>query len=167
MPTPAQVADLNRETSAHALLGFVTITGPSLPGGVLRYVTDVLPYVWAGATFQPIGGLDLPQADDSDAEPRISITLPNIERRIGETLRRSPERLRVALTLLSSADFDLTANPRTEIGTATTIYSLSEFETVDATYDDVAAEITLILRDYAQEPFGLYAAPTIIPGVYR
>lgn len=167
MPTPAQIADLNLESSAHVLLPFITITGSELPGGILRRVADVLPYVWGGETFVPIGGLDLPQADDSDTEPRINITLPNIEREIGETLSASPRRLQVSLTFLSSSDFDLSVNPRTEIGTAAEIYSLSHFETLDATYDDVASEVTLILRDYSQEPFGIYATPSIIPGAYR
>jgi hypothetical protein len=51
MPTAAQTAELNREASAHALLSFVEVTHPALPGGVLRYVTDVLPFVWGGETW--------------------------------------------------------------------------------------------------------------------
>jgi hypothetical protein len=166
MPTPEHLDDLNRETSAHALIGFVTITHPSLPGGALRYVTDVVGYVWGGQEYTPIGGIDLPQADDVDNEPRIRVTVPNIEREVGQVLRTAGSRLKVSLSLLSTADFDLTVTPRAEIDTGPSIYTLSEFEVVEADFDDMMADLSLILRDYATEPYGIYATPSLLPGIY-
>lgn len=167
MPTAAQIAELNRETSAHALLSFVEITHPSLPGGVLRYVTDVLPFVWGGVTWQPIGRIEIPLADDADDASRLRIVFPNIDREVGQTLRRIATRIKVAQHILSSADFDLTANPRTEVGTAVAFYSMTNFEVVDASFDAMTAEVSLILRDYSQAQYGLYATQVLLPGVRR
>jgi hypothetical protein len=167
MPTAAQTAELNRETSAHALLSFVEVTHPALPGGVLRHVTDVLPFVWGGETWTPIGQIELPLADDAEDASRLRVTIPNIDKMVGQTIRRIGTRMKVAQHILSSADFNLTANPRTEVGTATAFYSMENFETVDAQFDAVAGEVSLVLRDYSQAQYGLYATQSLLPGVRR
>jgi hypothetical protein len=167
MPTAAQTAELNRETSAHALLSFVEVTHPALPGGVLRYVTDALPFVWGGETWTPIGQIELPLADDAEDASRLRVTIPNIDRVVGQTIRRIGTRMNVAQNILSSADFDLTVNPRTEIGTAAAFYSMKRFKTLDAQFDVMAAEVSLVLREYSQAEYGLYATQSILPGVRR
>lgn len=167
MPTSAQTAELNRETSADALISFVVISHPGLPGGILRYCTEPLPFIWGGETFQPLGRVELPLADDAEDAARLRVVVPNIDKDVGQTLRRIGTRMTVEHHILSSADFDLTANPRTEIGTATPFYSMTEFETVDASFDAVTAEVSLVLRDYSQAQYGLYATQTLLPGVRR
>jgi hypothetical protein len=72
--------------------------------------------------------------------------------------------MKVAQHILSSADFNLTANPRTEVGTATAFYSMENFETVDAQFDAVAGEVSLVLRDYSQAQYGLYATAVASAG---
>jgi len=167
MPTPAQTAEINRESSGHALLSFVEIVHPALPNGVLRYVTDVLPFVWGGVTWQPIGQITLPLADDAEDAARLRVTIPNIDRAVGQTLRRIGTRIKVAQHILSSADFDLTTDPRTEIGAPAAFYSMTNFEVVDAGFDVVAGDLSLILRDYSQAQYGLYATQVLLPGVRR
>lgn len=167
MPTGAQIAELNREVSSAAMLSFVVIEHPQLPGGVLRYVTDVLPYVWGGEEFSPIGGIELPLADDMSDPARLSVTIPNIDRRNGQVLRSAPRPLVVQQYLLSSADFDLTVTPRTEVGTAVPFYEMQAFETVDANFDAVAAEVSLMQKEYSQAQWGLYAIQSLLPGVRR
>ena len=167
MPTGAQISELNRETSAHALLSFVVLSHPLLPGGVLRYVTDVLPFVWRGDQYEPIGGMDLPLADDGESASRLRVSIPNIDRRVGQIITRANSRIKVDQHLLSSADFDLSADPRTEIGTASVIYSMRNFETLSANYDAVAVDISLILRDFSQARYGRYATQLLLPGAFR
>jgi hypothetical protein len=168
MTTAEQIGELQRATSPHAMLAFVTLTHPRLPNGALRYVADVLDYVRGGKTYTAVGaGLPLPMADDDETEPRIRVTLPNVNRQIGQTLVAVRSRIVVQVDILSSADFDLTTNPRTEIGTATPVYSLRDFSIVDAAFDQVLAEVTLIMRDYAQEPFGSRATIDLLPGLSR
>jgi len=164
--TDAQIGALEAPEGPDALLSFIEVVHPALPA-TKRFVTDVLDFVWGGETYRAIGGMEMPLADDADSPARPVVTIPNIDREVGETLEAVPTRAVVRQTVLSSADFDLTADPRTEIGTALPIYDMADFEVVSASWDAVAAEITLMLRDYSQEQYGLRATPDLLPGVFR
>lgn len=167
MPTAAQIAELNRETSAHAILSFVVLSHPLLPGGVLRYVTDVLAFEWGGEIYDPIGGVELPLADDGESASRLRVAIPNIDRRVGQVIKRANSRIKVEQFLISSADFDLSANPRTEVGSASVIYAMRHFETLSADYDAVSVDVALILRDFSQARYGLFATQILLPGAFR
>jgi len=163
--TDAQRGDLERPESADALISFIEVAHPLFPA-TKRFVTDVLDYVWGGQTYRAIGGLELPLADDSDSAARLTVRLPNIDREIGETLDAATSAITVRQTILSTADFDLTADPRTEVGTAAPVYDMVNFEVVEATWDAVAAEMVLVLRDYTQHQYGLRATQDLLPGVF-
>lgn len=167
MPTQAQIAEVNRPTSGVALLAFLVLSHPALPGGVLRYVTDVLPYIWGGDRFDPIGGIEIPLVDDGESGPQLRITIPNIDRRVGQFLRSASGRIRIDQFLLSTEDFDLSVNPRTEVGTASAVYAMTNFELVEGLADALAADLTIQLRDYSQAQFGVYATQSLLPGLRR
>ena len=167
MPTQVQIAELNLDVSAAALLSFIIVEHPALPGGILRYVTDPLEFVWEGNTYTPIGGVEIPLADDSESASRLRIIIPNIDKKVGQTLRRVATRIKVTQHLISTADFDLTANPRVEVGSAAPFYSMTNFEVLEADFDALSAQLSLILRDYSQAQYGLYAIQFLLPGINR
>jgi len=159
----AQRGDLEAQESSNVVLSFIEIAHPKLPA-TQRYVTDVFDYVWGGETYRAISDIEIPLSDDRDSPPRLSGEIQNIDREIGRVLEEVPTRIKVTHTLLSSADFDLTANPRTEIGTASPLYTLSEFQVVSASWSDAVATVELILRDYGQVQFGYRATFDLLPG---
>ena len=158
--------DLEQTSGPHALLGFMTITHPAL-AEPMRVVSDVMDYVFGGATFigLPFGFKLL---TDSDAAPTTQLRMQNVDRRMGQALRRVTGRATVQLQLLSSADFDLSVDPRAEVGTAAVIYGFTHFTLRNISVN--AAEVTgdVILQDYSTEPWPyVRATQDRLPGLFR
>lgn len=165
IPAAARQA-LESEASPDAILGFLTITHPALVEPI-RVVSDVIDYVRGGLTWVglPFG---FSAVTDEEAAPTAELRVQNVDRRIGEALRALPDRATVQLEVLSSADFDLSVEPREEIGTAAVIYGYSRFELVDVTVTPVEVTGRLILRDPSQEPWpGISATQSRLPGLFR
>jgi hypothetical protein len=156
---------LDAPETPDALLAFLTITHPGLSEPI-RVVSDVMDYSVGGQTF--IGmPFDYQLLSDSESAPQTQIRMQNVDRRIGLALRQIKDRARLRLEIRSSADFNLSVDPRTEIGSST-IYAFDSFELVDVTVD--AAEITgrVMLRDYSQETWpGLRATQSRCPALFR
>lgn len=161
----AVLSDLNQPASAVALICFATITHPNLPDPA-RVVCDPLPYIWGGETYSGIV-FEFKILSDDDNPPFTEITLPNIDRRVANAVRRSRERAKIDLALIASTEFDLSANPRTEIATATPTYAFEGFEIVDVDVDVLQIRGRVQLRDFAAEPWpGLSATQTRLPGLF-
>ncbi|OAO02718.1 hypothetical protein A8B76_05085 [Roseovarius indicus] len=162
------MAELERQTSADALLVFLTLTHPDL-GQPVRVVSDHpdFSYVLDGETYQGLpfdGGV----LTDNDQMPSAELIFPNVDRRIGFALERSTNRATIDLAVYSSADFDLTVNPRTEIGTASKVYSFVDFYLSEVQVDAIAIRGRITLRDYAQEPWPyLRATQDRCPGLFK
>lgn len=156
---------LEDPNAPQALLAFLTITHAGLAEPI-RVVSDVMDYVFGGETFTGVPfGYQL--LADEDGVPRSQLRLSGIDRRISEAVRAMRGRPAVRLTLCSSADFDLSADPRTEIGTAAVIYGFQDFALVNLDIDATEASGEVILQDYATEPFGLRALQVLVPGLFR
>lgn len=161
----AALAALEAPESPDALLAFLTITHEVLAAPI-RVVSDVFDYIAGGETYVglPFGYRLL---TDDEASPQTELRMQNVDRRIGQALRLVTSPARLNLVIRSSADFDLTQNPRTEVSNAP-IYAMSQFHLVDVRVD--VAEITgrVILRDYSQEPWpGYRATQSRLPGLFR
>jgi hypothetical protein len=158
-------ASLNAEQTDDALLTFAEITHPLL-SGPLRVVADVVPYVWQSVTWHPV----LFQFDaltDTDRPTEARVTLPAIDQTIANALIALPDRARISVWVLTSADFDLTADPRTAIGTPVPLMELLNFDLVDINGNVVSASGRLLLRDYTQEPWpGIRATESRCPGLF-
>jgi hypothetical protein len=158
-------AGLEAPETPDALLAFLTITHPGLSVPI-RVVSDVMDYSVGGETF--IGmPFDYQLLTDSESAPTTQIRMQNVDRRIGQALRQIKDRAKLRLDIRSSADFDLSQDPRTETSSST-IYAFDQFELVDVSVD--AAEITgrVMLRDYAQETWpGLRATQSRCPALFR
>lgn len=154
--TPADAADLQAEASPHALLAFVTIEHPNLSEPI-RAVNDELDYlVTEGGQTRLFRGLpfEIPPATDTDQAPVTRLRVPNIDRRIGEAIRNSMDRAKVALAVRSTEDFDLGQVPRVELGgERAPIYSFAHFELTDVQTDAIELTGSLMLRDYTQQPW--------------
>ena len=159
-------AGLEREASPDALLAFLTVTHPRLVEPI-RLVSDVLDYLRDGQTFVglPFGFVAV---TDEERAPVTQLTVQNVDRRIGEALRTMPDRATVQLEMLSSADFDLSADPRVPLGTLVPIYAIRHFQLIDVTATVTEISGTLMLRDYSQEPWpGQSATQSVCPGLFR
>ena len=164
---PASVIESIQDASSpDALLGFITITHPALVEP-LRIVSDPLDFVCGGETF--IGcPFEFQLLTDEDSAPTTTLRVQNVDRRIGEALRGMADRAMVRLEARSTADFDLSVVPRTEIGASAVLYGFRHFELIDVTVTALEVSGTVMLRDYTQEPYpGKRATQTRCPGLFR
>lgn len=157
--------DLEAVASPHALLAFLTIDHPRLAEPV-RVVADVFDYAWAGNTYAGLP-FEFRLLSDSDGPPETQIRIQNVDRRVGAALRVVTDRASVRIDVLSSADFDLSDDPRTEIGTPAAIYSFRHFELIDVEVNPIEITGRVFLRDFAQEPWGRSATMSRCPGLFR
>lgn len=160
----ARRAELERTESAVAFLFFVVIEHDRLPEPI-RVVSDVFDYVRSGNTYVGLA-FDIQLLTDNDEPPEARLVVPNTDRRIGDALRQVTERAIVSIEIIGSDEFDLTADPRTQIGTPAPIYSASHLELIDVQSDAMALSGRLFVRDYAQEPYGLRATQARCPGLW-
>ena len=165
IPAPVR-ASLEAPSSPDAILAFLTITHVNLAEPI-RVVSDVIDYVWNGETF--IGmPFDVTPVTDEDGPPATDIRIQNTDRRIGEAIRSTPERAVVRLDVLSSADFDLSQEPRTATGTPATVYAFQYFELVDVSASVLEITARVFLRDFTQEQWpGYSATESRCPGLFR
>lgn len=162
----AQRLTLENESSPHALLAFLTIEHPSLATPI-RVVSDVMSYQVGGVIFEGIP-FGIKQLTDNEAGPRTQISVQNLDRRIGEALRRSTERAKVRLEVRSSADFNLAVDPRTEIAATAPIYSFAYFELINVEGDVAQLVGDVELQDYSVEPWpNVRATQDRLPGLFR
>jgi hypothetical protein len=161
----AALAGLEAPETPDALLAFVTITHPGLSEPI-RVVSDVMDYLVGGQTFVGMP-FDYRILSDNESAPQTEIRIQNVDRKIGQALRRIKERARIKLEIRSSADFDLSADPRTEVS-ASTVYAFDQFDLVDVSVNAVEITGRIMLRDYAQESFpGLRATQSRCPALFR
>lgn len=165
IPAATQAA-LERTQAPDALLAFLTIEHSSLAQPI-RVVSDVLPYVVGGQTFEGMP-FEFQLLAEEESAPSTQLRIQNVDRKIGQALRLATDRAMVRIDILSSADFDLTQIPRVEIGPATPIYGFRHFELVDVQVDPVEISGRVFLRDYSQEPWpGVLATQSRCPGLFR
>ena len=164
--TTATRNDLESPASQDVLLAFVMIEHPNLAEPI-RVVADAMDYLrdgqlWMGVLFK----VGLPT--DNDGAPEATLTIPNTDRRIGNALRTLVDRAYVTLEVCTSADFDLSKDPRSPKGVITPIYPAVRYELVDVTCDISQLSGRLMLRDFAQEPWPkLFATQSRLPGLFR
>ena len=159
------VEALNAEATEDALLTFAEISHPLLTVP-MRVVTDVLPYSWGGNEWHPVV-FEFEAINDDERMPEARITLPTIDRTIAAALIALPARARISVWVLTSADFDLTQEPRTPVDTPVPLLEMLNLDLVDVQGNVVSASGRLMLRDYTQEPWpGKRATKSRCPGLF-
>lgn len=159
-------AALEAPESVDALLAFLTITHPALPDPI-RVVSDVMDYLVGGLSFKglPFGFGIL---SDTEGPPMTELRMQNVDQRIGRSLLGLNDRAKVKLEIRTSADFDLSQDPRVEIPGGSVLYEFADFDLIDVTA--TAADISgrVMLRDYSQEPWpGQRCTQSRMPGLFR
>lgn len=159
-------ASIEAPETPEALLAFLSITHANLAEPI-RVVSDVMDYtidgqLWVGMPF------DYRILSDDEGPPQTELRMQNTNRQIGQTLRAINDRALLTLTIRSSADFDLSVDPRTELATNPPVYEFRQFDLVDVSVDAVEITGRVMLRDYAQEPWpGMRATQSRVPGLFR
>lgn len=159
-------AQIEAEHAPDALLAFLTISHPGL-ADPLRVVSDVMDYLRDGHLYQgvPFGFRLL---TDADGSPVTELRLANADRRLGEALRGFTGRPVVALELCSSADFDLSLNPRAPLGAVSVIYGFSHFTMADVDVGPMEITGQVMLQDYSVEPWpSVRGTQDRLPGLFR
>lgn len=159
-------ASLEAPESVDALLAFLTVTHPALPDPI-RVVSDVMDYVVGGLTFLGLP-FEFGILSDGEGPPMTELRMQNVDQRIGRALLGLNDRAKVTLEIRTSADFDLSQDPRTEIPGGSVLYRFADFDLIDVTA--TAADISgrVMLRDYSQEPWpGQRCTQSRMPGLFR
>ncbi|OWJ78425.1 DUF1833 family protein [Haematobacter genomosp. 1] len=160
-------ASLEDAASPDALLAFLLVEHPALAEPI-RLVCDPLDYLYQGEKWTGIvfGYTILDDAEEAVAAAEI--TLPNVDRRIGQALREITGEARLTLSLLSTADFDLSVVPREPVGTPGVIHHMPGYVLKSVTGDAVQVTGQVGLHDYSQEPWPCVSATQArLPGLYR
>lgn len=159
-------ASLEAPESVDALLAFLTITHPSLITPI-QVVSDVMGYVVGGETFLGLP-FEFGILTDTEGPPMTELRMQNVDQRIGRALLGLNDRAKVTLQIRSTADFDLSTDPREEIPGGSVLYEFADFDLIDvtATASDISGRV--MLRDYSQEPWpGQRCTQTRMPGLFR
>jgi Domain of unknown function (DUF1833) len=157
---------LEAPDSVDALLAFLVITHPSLPDPI-RVVSDVMDYVVGVDTFLGLP-FEFGILSDVEGPPQTELKMQNVDARIGRALLALNDRAKVTLTIRSSADFNLSQDPRVELGGGSVIYEFRDFDLIDVTgtVGDISGRV--MLRDYSQEPWpGQRCTQSRMPGLFR
>lgn len=163
---PAAVqSGLESGSYPEALLAFLTIEHKSLVDPI-RLVSDVFDYVYGGETYTGLMfGWRL--VTDTEQAPEARLVVANVDRRIGRVIRDTEERPQLNLVILTSADFDKSADPRTAIGTPDVIYSFAYFELVDVQANVVEVSGRIHILDPTGEPWPFVRATQArFPGLF-
>lgn len=148
-----------------AAIFFLTIEHDDWDAPV-RLVSDVKNYVLDGDAYVAFP-FELELLTDSEEAPGGAIAVQNVDRAIGEELQALSSPPTVALQIFSSADFDLTADPRTALGTPQVAYEFTNVFLRDVEVDAVSVRAALRSWDYVQEPYpSRRATSALLPGLY-
>jgi len=163
---PAVRRQLETADAPEDLLAFMTIRHYSLPVPI-RVVSDVMDHRLGGLIYAgvPFG---FRQLTDGETGPRSQIVVQAVDRRLTRALLATEARATVSLQLHSTADFDLSQDPREEIGTSTPVYGWQNFDLVNV--EGTAAEMSgdIELTDFTVEPWpSLRATQNLLPGLFR
>jgi len=149
-------------------LCFLTISHPTLIDPI-RIVWDTKDFIYGGKTF--IGfPFDITILSDDEQPPQAKLTIQNVSPKIGDGLRSLRSPLRLKIELLSSSDFVMTNDPRTEVGspTPTVVYSADKLFLTNVSVNVLEITATIQGWDYLQRVWpGQRAQQSNFPGLFR
>ena len=158
--------EIDREESRGIYLTFLTISHPSLADDE-RVVADPVDFILGSKTFTGFQ-FSLPILTDTDRPPVAQLKIQNVSQRIGEVLREIDQPATLKLELIPASEFNLTVDPRTEIGTAARTYVADQLTLVGVEANAMFITGRLQSRDYSQEPWpGVMATQAAFPGLFR
>lgn len=157
-----------KEASPDANICLVTITHSGLDE-IIRLAGDGADWLFEGQTYDK-GGFDLTLVSDDDKPPVARFSFPNVNRPLTARIEVMTEPAEVMFQIVSSAYFNLSAEPRVAKAGMSPIafYTAKHLQLIDV---EATAEIvsgTLRIRDFRQEIYpSRRATPDITPGVWE
>ncbi len=147
-------------------LCFLTISHPTMYEPI-RVVWDTKDFVYSGNTFVGFP-FDLQILSDDETPPTARLSIQNVDPRIGDTIRSLTTPPRLKIELMSSADFNLTVDPRVQLVTPTVIYSADKLFLTNVTVDAMFVSGTIQGWNYLQRVWpGQRAMQSSFPGLFR
>jgi len=156
---------IEASNSSEVVLIFATITHPTLVSPI--YVnSDIKNYVLGGNTFLGTA-MSVSLLSDQISAPSAKISIPNVDRAIGEAvlgLRTSPQ---IKLEVYARSDFD-NSDPRVAIGTPVVEYSAPLLFLRNVSCDALGFTADLNSYDLSSEPWpAIRSTKNRLPGLYR
>lgn len=187
MPRAVRTAfleDLEALNSEDLEIVLLTIGYPTF---TVRLVRDVVNYVWLGDTYFA-AMFELIFLSDDDKEPHGTLRVPNVDRRIGESILAIEEAPSLRIDILEGSSFtavtgsyafqpdafqpdafyERIGNETIRYGDASPIITADNLflKNVRCTAQAVEADITAL--ELSVEPFpGVRATKNLLPGLYR
>lgn len=155
-------------------LVFITITHESLAEPI-RVVNDTgqdslgnpVKWIYGGEEFVAFP-LTIELLTDNDQPPRGQLSIANVDRRIGQAILDLEDAVGLEIVVILPTEFDMTVNPRTEIGTAIPIWSADYLYLRDVEVDAIMVTGVISSVDDTQEPYpAVRTLQSLCPGVYR
>lgn len=166
--TPGARADLLKGTSSYPIIAYLRIRARAAVGG-LAYTSDTVSHEVDGVLYRPIGTPIEPPEEAEVTSARLDLSLPDVDGKIGDALRKTTDRVLVSIDWHSMEGFDLTARPRVPDGaTPDPLWSERDWWVVEVSGADGAGiNLTIAPPDIEQEPFpALRATADIAPGLH-
>lgn len=158
-------AAIESSNSSEVVLIFATITHPTLIAPIFVN-SDIKNYVLGGNTYFGTA-MSVSLLSDQISAPSAKISIPNVDRAIGEAvlaLRTSPQ---IKLEVYARSDFD-TSDPRVAIGTPTVEYSAPLLFLRNVSCDALGFTADLNSYDLSSEPWpAIRSTKNRLPGLYR
>lgn len=164
---PASAAsDLYGSETGEFHLVFLTFEHPDL-GAPLRIVSDGKDFVLDGNTHSGFP-FNISLMSDTNQPPQARLTIQNVDQRIIRLIRRIVDPPRLSFDVIWSDQFDLTTDPRAEIGTAAKIYSARQCYLTDIEADVETVSGIIRSWDFTKELYpGDMAVKANFPGLFR
>lgn len=156
---------IESSNSSEVVLIFATITHPDLDSTIYLN-SDITDYVLNGNTYLGVA-FSCSLLTDQIGMPQAKISIPNVDRRIGESvlvLKSSPQ---IKLEVYAKSDFS-DAIPRVAIGTPSVAYSAPALFLKNVSCDAVGYSADLNSYDLSSEPYpAARSTRERLPGLYR
>jgi len=144
---------------------FATITHPALAVPICVN-SDVADYVYNGNTYFGTG-ISISFVSDDDNPPQAKVTVPNVDRRIGEAVLAMTDAAQIKLELLVKSDFD-NSTPRNPIGTPAPEYVAQLMFLRNVQFDAMQFTADILSYDITTEPWpAIRTTPAVTPALFR
>lgn len=145
---------------------FLTISHPTLATPI-RVVWDTVDYVKGSQTYTGFP-FDISILSDDEQPPTAQLQIQNVDPRIGDTIQSLLTPPRLLIELAQSSDFNLAVTPRTEVGTATIVYSADKLYLINVSVDVLNITGQIVGWDYQQRVWPAERATQAnFPGLFR
>lgn len=163
--------EIDRQESPEFYLTFLTIWHRVLVEPI-RVVSDPEPFILKDSegvehTYNP-WSFAIQILSDGEGMPVASLTIQNINRRIGQAIQNAEEPARMMIEVIAGSEFDITENPRVELSTAERFYVAEHLILHGVEANAMQLRGSIRTWDYTQEIWpGMYATKDRFPGLFR